>query len=320
MTVSIVPFPAPGTRLGLLSLLAIMVLGLSVLAVPAILDDDEEPTAGSGGEGIPPTVAPATAAIPAPAASAWISADGIVLDGTVATEGQRDALVDASRRRFGPDRVEDQLEVLTGSPSSAGMDHGVIALQIFIAAVPDRVTITATATRSGLVVAGEADDDSALTGLDSALEVATAASPGTVTATDVVVPPPPPPTAEELVAAAQVDFDELNALLVDEVLFATSSNEPTAEFISLLDRVPGLMNRHPSITLDVVGHTDDRGSAGGNLELSSERAEAAKSYLVDLGVSSDRLTTRGAGESEPVDTNTTRDGRARNRRVELIAR
>jgi OOP family OmpA-OmpF porin len=196
----------------------------------------------------------------------------------------------------------------------------VIALQIFIAAVPDRVRITATATRSSLEVAGEADDEIALTGLDSALGVASAASPGTVTAAEVVIPPPPPPTAEELVAAAQVDLDELNALLVDRVLFATSSNEPTAEFISLLDRVPDLLNRHPSIMLDIVGHTDDRGSAGGNLELSDERAEATMGYLVAVGVNPDRLTSRGAGESEPIDTNTTRDGRARNRRVELIAR
>lgn len=319
MTVSIAPFPAPATRLTLLSLLAIMVLGLSVLAVPAILDD-EQPTAGSGGEDIPTTVAAVTAPTLAPVASAGISAAGIVLEGTVATEGQRDALVDASRRRFGPDRVEDQLEVLTGSSSSAGMDNGVIALQIFIAAVPDRVTITATATRSSLEVAGEADDEIALTGLDSALGVASAASPGTVTAAEVVIPPPPPPTAEELVTAAQVDLDELNALLVDEVLFATSSNEPTAELISLLDRVPDLMNRHPSIMLDIVGHTDNRGSAGGNLELSNERAEATMSYLVGVGVNPDRLISRGAGESEPIDTNTTRDGRARNRRVELIAR
>jgi OOP family OmpA-OmpF porin len=318
LTVPIDLFPAPATRLGLLALLALMVLGLSVLAVPAILDD-EPPPPEAVEETILANLEEARTDQPAPMTMAGVSAEGIVLEGTVTTEGQRDALVDASRRRFGPDRVEDRLEVLTGSSSSAGMDNGVVALQSFIAAVPDGVAITATATRSSLALVGEAHDDVALAGLHSALEVATAASPGTMTASEVVVPPPPPPTPEELTAAAQSELDSLNDLLVSEVLFATGSNEPTAEFTSLLDRVPDLMDRHPSITLTIVGHTDDRGSAGGNLELSGERAAAAMTYLVGLGVDADRLAARGAGETEPIDTNTTRDGRARNRRVELIA-
>lgn len=252
-------------------------------------------------------------------AVARISAEGIVLDGLVTTESQRDALVDAARRRVGPARVEDNLEVATGLATSEGRDNGVIALQSLIAGIPDRVTVAATSTAERLEVVGEALDADAATTLQAALNTVEAASPGIDVSNQVVVPPPPPPTAAELAAAAQADLDILNQTLTTEVLFATSSNEPTAEFQQLLDRLSEILARHPAVTVEIVGHTDDRGSEGGNQKLSEQRADAALEYLVGTGVDASRLTARGAGESEPIDTNTTRDGRARNRRVVLIA-
>ncbi len=296
-----------------------------MVAVPALLSDDDtvpaEPEAAESST--TSTEAPAVDAespeVSALLAVARISAEGIVLDGLVTTESQRDALVDAARRRVGPARVEDNLEVATGLATSEGRDNGVIALQSLIAGIPDRVTVAATSTAERLEVVGEALDADAATTLQAALNTVEAASPGIDVSNQVVVPPPPPPTAAELAAAAQADLDSLNQTLTTEVLFATSSNEPTAEFQQLLDRLPEILARHPAVTVEIVGHTDDRGSEGGNQKLSEQRANAALEYLVGTGVDASRLTARGAGESEPIDTNTTRDGRARNRRVVLIA-
>ena len=67
----------------------------------------------------------------------------------------------------------------------------------------------------------------------------------------------------------------------------------------------------------VVGHTDSTGSAAYNQQLSEKRAEAVKSYLTDKDVQSDRITTQGAGESQPIANNKTKEGRAQNRRVEI---
>ncbi|NNE96423.1 MAG: OmpA family protein [Acidimicrobiales bacterium] len=331
MTVWIDAFSAPLTRLGLLSLLAIFVLGLSILAVPGLLSDDE-PNSGdtvglSGDAEVSTTAASEPESISADEdqpdgvllATARVSADGIVLDGLVTTEGQRDALVDSARRRVGPALVEDNLEVATGLTSSVGRDNGVVALQSFLAGVPDGVTIAATSADGRFEVVGEAVDDATSTQLQELLATVAAASPGVDTVNDVIVPPPPPPTQEELAAAAQFDLDQLNALLLEEVLFATGKNEPTEEFKALLDQLPELMDRHPAVRIEVAGHTDDRGSEGGNQELSEQRAAAAVAYLVEIGAPAERLSSRGAGESEPIDTNTTRDGRARNRRVELTA-
>ena len=320
LTVGIDAFNAPLTRLGPLSLLALLVLGISVVAVPALMSDDDaantppSSTSTTQAEGSESTVQ-----ISALLATARISAEGIVLDGFVNTEGQRDVLVDAARRRVGPAKVEDNLQVATGLATSQGRDDGVVALQSFIGVAPDGVTIAVTSTEGQLEVSGEASSDEAAAGVERALDTASAAAEGTTVVNDVVVPPPPPPTQEELAAVAQVELDALNASLAAEVLFATSSNEPTDEFKVLLDQVPAMLTRHPSVTIEIVGHTDDRGSAEGNQKLSEERATAALDYVVSSGADPARLSVRGAGEAEPIDTNTTRDGRARNRRVELNA-
>ncbi len=323
-TCSIDAFSAPLTRLGLLSLLALLVLGLSVLAVPALLSDDvvEPETADEAAD---TALANETvndgdqATERVLLATARVSDTGIVLDGLVSTEGQRDALVDAARRRVGPARVEDELEVATGLTSSTGRDNGVVALQSFLTGVPDGVTIAATSADGRFEVIGEATDAEAAAAVNALLSTVAAASPGIETVNEVTVPPPPPPTQAELAAAAQVELDSMNARLRDEVLYATGKNEPTDEFKSLLNQLPDILTRHPAVQVEIAGHTDDRGSEGGNQKLSEERANAAMAYLVEIGVPAERLTARGVGESEPIDTNTTRDGRARNRRVELTA-
>lgn len=84
-----------------------------------------------------------------------------------------------------------------------------------------------------------------------------------------------------------------------------------------LDRVSVAMRRYPLPSADIVGHTDDVGTAEANQVLSEERSKAVHDYLVESGIDSDRLTAVGLGESEPVADNTTEEGRNENRRVDF---
>jgi len=86
----------------------------------------------------------------------------------------------------------------------------------------------------------------------------------------------------------------------------------------LLDTVARALAEHPSIAVEVQGHTDSPGDDQQNLELSTQRAEAVKQYLIDAGVDPARLTAKGYGETRPIESNRTSQGRALNRRIDFV--
>ena len=85
----------------------------------------------------------------------------------------------------------------------------------------------------------------------------------------------------------------------------------------VLDRAVSVLQEFDSIRIEISGHTDSTGSPDYNRELSKRRANAVKKYLVEHGVADARVETRGAGPDEPIDTNKTAVGRAKNRRIEF---
>jgi outer membrane protein OmpA-like peptidoglycan-associated protein len=97
--------------------------------------------------------------------------------------------------------------------------------------------------------------------------------------------------------------------------FASAEIRPESE--PVLHEIAGVMQRHPDWKLRVAGHTDSIGGAASNLELSRKRAEAVRKALGKLGVPLSRLEATGYGAAVPKESNTTLEGRARNRRVEL---
>jgi len=85
----------------------------------------------------------------------------------------------------------------------------------------------------------------------------------------------------------------------------------------LLDRAVALMQQVPTMSLMIIGHTDKQASASYNMQLSEERAQAVKDYMVAQGADASRLMTKGMGETDPVADNATEQGRFRNRRIEF---
>ena len=109
--------------------------------------------------------------------------------------------------------------------------------------------------------------------------------------------------------------------IMRQVNFVTDSDEILATSDPLLYEVADTLERHPEISsVEIEGHTDDRGGAEHNLTLSQRRAEAVRTWLIAHGVSAARLSARGYGLTRPLVPNITPANRARNRRVQFTIR
>lgn len=101
------------------------------------------------------------------------------------------------------------------------------------------------------------------------------------------------------------------------VNFETNSANLLPGALSVLNDAAETLKRNPSIKVEVAGHTDSDGAAAYNESLSARRAETVRAFLESRGVSADRLSARGYGESDPIADNSTATGKAQNRRVVL---
>ena len=116
------------------------------------------------------------------------------------------------------------------------------------------------------------------------------------------------------------DGDTLRASLSSDVLFESGSARLQPGADTKLLQIAEILQRYPRTYVDIIGHTDNRGSEGYNQELSQRRATAVRDNLVKAGVDTARVTTRGEGEHKPIATNDTATGRATNRRVDVTIR
>jgi OOP family OmpA-OmpF porin len=90
------------------------------------------------------------------------------------------------------------------------------------------------------------------------------------------------------------------------------------ESMGTLNQIKAVMASDPTLKFEIDGHTDNTGTSPHNLALSQERADAVKAQLVSMGISADRLTTKGFGDAKPMASNDSPEGKANNRRVEFV--
>ncbi len=105
--------------------------------------------------------------------------------------------------------------------------------------------------------------------------------------------------------------------IIENLLYKTGSWE-LADTVKELDLIAEAMHKYPKIKIRIEGHTDSRGSARSNQVLSIRRAQSVKNYLIKHGINEDRMTIIGYGESRPIMSNDTEEGRRLNRRTEVI--
>jgi outer membrane protein OmpA-like peptidoglycan-associated protein len=114
------------------------------------------------------------------------------------------------------------------------------------------------------------------------------------------------------------DGEALKITFDSGILFATNSSAVSEASKSALRNFSVSLKQHPDTYVKVTGHTDNTGSADYNQTLSEKRAQSVFDYLMNQGVSSDRMTYEGKGIHNPVATNATNEGKALNRRVEIM--
>lgn len=117
-----------------------------------------------------------------------------------------------------------------------------------------------------------------------------------------------------------IDLQPLKAgssVVLKNVFFDTDKFDLKPESRTELAKLTRLMNDNPDIRIEVSGHTDNQGSPSANQTLSENRAGAVRNYLIEAGIPADRITSKGYGQTKPIDTNDTDEGRAQNRRTEF---
>lgn len=111
--------------------------------------------------------------------------------------------------------------------------------------------------------------------------------------------------------------DDLLLRMPSNVTFATNEAAIQPQFRPTLDQVADVLKQYDQTYVDVYGHTDSTGTDAYNQTLSERRAQSVADYLSTHGVQSARLGTRGFGETQPIASNDTEEGKAANRRVEI---
>jgi OOP family OmpA-OmpF porin len=125
----------------------------------------------------------------------------------------------------------------------------------------------------------------------------------------VVAPAPIPVIWKTLLEEKPVTIEGIN--------FIVGSAKLKGKIVKTLDEVVGFAGQHPDAKLELIGYTDTSGSVKLNQKLSLARAETVKKYLVKKGVAASQITTKGEGPVNPIADNKTKEGRAKNRRVEI---
>ena len=130
---------------------------------------------------------------------------------------------------------------------------------------------------------------------------------------------PAPDAAAIAAAEAAAAAAEIEKVVLAGVSFEMGSSKLRPEAHQPLRVVANAMKSHPSLRVEVEGHTDSIGERGKNQRLSQRRAESVRQFLVAEGIDATRLTAKGYGEANPVESNETDEGRAKNRRVAFKA-
>jgi OmpA-OmpF porin, OOP family len=223
----------------------------------------------------------------------------VIVSGTVADEATRQAILTKVRAIYGAERVLDQLGVGKVVAPANWSDYVQKLL------TPELQQVSAGALSvdgNNIVVRGEISNESARQQLVGKL--AAQLNPTWVIKNGLRV------------GAGEQQL--LDSTLAERIIeFESGSSKLTARGAQILDEMAGAIQRVGKQSIQIIGHTDSSGHPEANLILSQARADAVRRYLISRNVAAERLSAKGLGAAEPIASNTSPEGRARNRRIEF---
>jgi outer membrane protein OmpA-like peptidoglycan-associated protein len=107
-------------------------------------------------------------------------------------------------------------------------------------------------------------------------------------------------------------------IVLRNIFFDSNKFDLKPESNSELEKLIEILSKNPTMKVEISGHTDNVGNKAANKTLSENRSKSVVAFLISKGISSDRLTSKGYGDEKPIDTNDTEQGRANNRRTEMV--
>lgn len=235
-------------------------------------------------------------------------AQTLTLTGYVPDNNVHAAIVAAAGRKFFLEKVADNLRASVGAPS--GFAGAVLPA---LGALSRLSTGTLVVSDREVKLSGDAFYDAAPAQIRS--NIVKDFPQGFQLKADISVRP----------AAAPVDATVCQQLFSEllgkgTIRFESGRSTLDADSAGLLDRLTETALRCPTTTIEIAGHTDSDGEDAANQALSEKRAQAVVDYLVKAGLPASRFTAIGYGSTQPVATNDTDDGKARNRRIEFVVK
>ncbi|AVO45305.1 OmpA family protein [Phreatobacter cathodiphilus] len=255
------------------------------------------------------------AAIAAPVVSpyGWFAektAAGVRLQGYVPSEVVRGEIRAAAEALFAPLALTDAQEIAEGAPDGFA-PAATAAMGQLVLLERGRATLH----DSRLIVTGEASSPTAAVAVRGAIE---GSAPYGFTVAHTIAAPAiaAPPAAAPAACLGKIEAE----MAAGGVVFQFGREAMRPESVTRLRRIAALMAECPAVRFSVEGHTDSDGVAEQNVDLSHRRAQAVVAVLVRAGVEASRLLSEGHGASKPLVPNDSPANKARNRRIEIIAR
>lgn len=249
------------------------------------------------------------AALAAPNLEARFLDGKIILTGTLPDQAAKEKILARARELYGEGKCIDRLEFSNSRafPNSTWLSTALSLLPL--AQQANNEGSIALEDKS-VTVTGMVDSDEAKAKL---LAIANQEALAGISVIDRI-------TVKGKVTTAQAaDFQaKLNQMIAGKIVeFETGKDIITPKGKEILDQMVQVLEQVPGIPVEVGGHTDARGPAAFNLDLSRRRAAACRQYLMGKGVPSSRLSAKGYGASKPVADNETPEGQQKNRRIEF---